>query len=47
MPVCDPGFPQCGEVFEEFVGVVDGLALLSDHCIVLSGAHGTLDGVSF
>ncbi len=43
----DPCFPQWDEVFEEFVGVVDGLALLSDYCVVFFGAHGALNGVSF
>ncbi len=43
----DPRFPERGEVFEEFVRVVDGLALLSDEGVVFFGAHGALDGVSF
>ena len=30
VPLGNPCFPEWGEVFEEFVGVVDGLALLSD-----------------
>ena len=33
--------------FEEFVGVFDGLASLSDHCVVFLCAHGALDVVSF
>ncbi len=34
-------------MFEEFVGVMDGLALLSDLCVVVLGAHYALDVVSF
>ncbi len=34
-------------MFEEFVGLVDGLALLSDCFVVFFCIHGTLDGVSF
>jgi hypothetical protein len=34
-------------VFEEFVGEVNGLAVLSYKCVVFLGAHGALDGVSF
>jgi hypothetical protein len=34
-------------VFEEFVGEVDGHALLSDECVVFFSTHGALDGVSF
>ena len=30
VPSSDPCFPKWGEVFEEFIGVVNGLALLSD-----------------
>ncbi len=43
----DPRFPKWCEVFEEFVGVVYGLAVLSNQCVVFLGAHGELDGVSF
>ena len=46
-PLRDPCFPEWGEVFEEFVGVVDGLALLSDKSVVFLGAEGALDVVSF
>jgi hypothetical protein len=34
-------------MFEEFVGEVDGLALLFDYCVVFLGTHGVLYGVSF
>ncbi len=30
VPLGGPCFPEWGEVFEDFVGVVDGLALLYD-----------------
>ncbi len=38
VPLGGPCFPEWGEVFEEFVGVVDGLALLSDYSVVFLGA---------
>ena len=47
VPLGDPCFPEWGEVFEEFVGVVDGLALLSNKSVVFLGAEGALDVVSF
>ncbi len=46
-PCAYPSFPERGEVCEEFVGIMDGLALLSDHFVVLFCAHCTLDGLSF
>ena len=39
VPLCDPRFPEWCEVFEEFVGVVDGLALLSSLGVIFFGAH--------
>ena len=47
VPLGDPRFPEWCEVFEEFVGEVNGLAVLSYKCVVFLGAHGALDGVSF
>ncbi len=46
MPCADPGFPERGEVFEEFVGVVYGSAHLSDQGVVFLCTHSALDGVS-
>ncbi len=34
-----------GEVFEEFVGEVDGHALLSSECVVFFSTHGAFDSV--
>ncbi len=45
LPCAISSFPKRSEMFEEFVGVVDGLASLSDYSVVLVCAHGTLDGV--
>ncbi len=47
VPWGDPCFPEWGEVFEEFVGVVDGFTLLSDKSVVFFGAHGAIDVMSF
>ncbi len=47
VPLCDPCFPEWCEVFEEFVGVMNGLTVLSHKCVVFLSAHGALDGVSF
>ena len=47
VPLGDSRFPKWCEVFEEFVGVVNRLAVLSYKCVVFLGAHGVLDGVSF
>ncbi len=45
LPSACLSFLERGEMFEEFVGVVDGLASLSGYFVVLFCVHGTLNGV--
>ncbi len=46
-PSVEPLFPQWGQVLEDFVGVLYGFALLSDHFVVFLGAHLSLDCGTF
>ena len=46
-PVVESLFPQWGQVFEDFVGVLYGFALLSDQFVVVLGAELSLDCGTF